>query len=121
MQCPACGTEMKPLLLSEFCPKCESGGEKDGGLHQGFIVWRERPNGATEYVFQTREGAEQWRAAAGLRQFPIRPVASDKPFRWHVSNGTCTDLILAEGVYEIHHSEAEYSPRTRGAWLVEST
>ena len=70
MKCNVCQRPMTALFLSYVCDYCD--GLTDEGLvyDRGFVVWRPRPTPAHEYVFCTREDAEQWRAVKGSRTTP---------------------------------------------------
>lgn len=115
MICNVHNVLMQPLFTSYFCPFCDSEDDVGQASNRGFIIWRDRPPGSTEYVFKTREGAEEWRSIAGLQRFSVRPVLSATAFVWRLSSGTVKDIELAEGVYEVYRQQPR--PAERCVWL----
>ena len=87
MKCNVCQRPMTALFLSYVCDYCD--GLTDEGLvyDRGFVVWRPRPTPAHEYVFCTREDAEQWRAVQGLANYTVREVRTVSKFRWRKIRG----------------------------------
>jgi len=104
---------MTPLFLSVICERCDS--EKAGEAF-GWIVWRARTPGSTEYIFRTPEYAERWRQASGLDGFPIRRVITESPIRWRESSGTIRDLQMADRLFEIYPAVG-YAPGANRAHL----
>lgn len=120
MQCPACKREMTQLFLSEACDHCDFGPPR-GTLHRGFIVGRpatgsESKTVEEEYVFQTRLGAESWRAAASRHGCEVHEICSLVPFHWHLSRGVLRDVVLAEHRYEIFRDH-RFEPLPHRAFL----
>lgn len=93
---------MLALFFTVVCERCEGQPRVEPDVHRGYIIWRARPPGSTEYVFRHRDGAAAWRSSAGLGHFAIRAVLGSAPFRWRASSGTLTGIELAEGVYEVY-------------------
>lgn len=91
---------MRALFYSWVCEHCE--GLPEGDYDRGYVVWRDRPPASEEYVFRTKEDAERWRAHKQYGEKPIRIVLSEQPFRWRMSNGTITDVELADHLFEIY-------------------
>jgi hypothetical protein len=87
-------------------------------VYHGWIVYRGRPPGSSEYVFRTEEHAAHWRRQAGLEQHPTRMVETRTPFAWRMSTGTVTGIEIAEKLYEIFPA---YSLGPNRAWLCVAT
>lgn len=106
MRCAVCGGEMTPLFFTMECERCLSPHARTTvRLERGYIVWRSRPPGSSEYVFKSQQDAERWRTASGLDAFPIRAVLSRTPFRWRRSTGSVRDVELADKLFEIFPSD----------------
>lgn len=109
--CPKCGSAMKPLFISDYCPSCDDNKstESTGTGLIGYCVWRNRPWGSNEYVFKTVEDAERWRVINGLHGRPVIEVeALAAPFQWKKSGGYSEDLCLADHLYEIYDSNTSF-------------
>jgi hypothetical protein len=103
---------MLALFFTVICERCEASREPPPTVHRGYVIWRRRPPGSTEYVFRHRDGADQWRRSAGLARFAIRAVIGSAPFSWRTSTGSVAGIELAEGVYEVYPDDRhELGPR----------
>ncbi len=100
MQCPRCSRPMTLLFLSYACDYCD-GLVPDDDWDRGYVVWRGRALPAEEYVFATREDAEQWRTISG-ENGTVRPVRAPVKFRWRKSSGTVKDLTMADRLVTIY-------------------
>lgn len=107
MNCPTCNEPMTPLFTTAFCAKCEGDEAYVPTVHRGFVIWRSRSPGSTEYVFISRHDAEVWRDAVNMSRFPVRPVLSTKPFVWKDSTGTVEGIQIATHVHGIFSSKDE--------------
>lgn len=105
---------MIALFISAVCDYCDAPTLTSGEVEYGFIVWRERPPGSCEYLFQTRPDAERWRAAAGLDRFPVRKVWSKSTIRWRKSTGSVRDIMLADRLFEIYSKEDQVPNNNSG-------
>lgn len=92
---------MEPLFTSMVCERCD---DEERGTGYGWIVWRGRSPGSTEYVFRNPEDARRWRAAQQLEDFPIRRVSIEGRLVWRQSTGLLKDLELADRLFEIYSS-----------------
>ena len=101
MRCEVCGHEKIPLFFSLVCDYCDTL-KATGAMDRGWIVWRNRPIGSSEYVFKSADDAERWRRACGLADHPIRPVVSPRRFVWKRSQGSVKDIEVADRLYEIY-------------------
>lgn len=115
MLCPTCDSEMVLLLFSSVCPTCTAPASA-GELHRGYVVWRSRPSGSHEYVFESIADAETWRRAAGLGKFPIRSVLSHQAYDFRTATGTVPNLRVGTHLFAILHNPAPAS-NVRTAWL----
>lgn len=114
MNCTTCSAEMQPLFTGMYCPSCElraSPPKSAADFTDGFIVWRSRPPGSCEYVFETSADAERWRDAAGLSRFPIRRVRTRGTFVWRQSTGSVANIRLANQLFEVF----EFADEAQGA------
>ncbi|MCA9627239.1 MAG: hypothetical protein KC766_06220 [Myxococcales bacterium] len=91
---------MTPLFVSFVCDFCD-GLASDASCDRGFVVWRNRPTPAEEYVFRTRKDAERWRVARSLEECSVLEVRSPYPFRWRTSSGTVRDIQMADSLVSI--------------------
>lgn len=98
--CPVCGRAATPLFFSAACDWCD--GLVSVPFDHGWVVWRGRPPGASEYVFRTPADAERWRVVQSLEGCPVREVLSEVPFRWRNSSGNVKDIELADRLIEIY-------------------
>jgi hypothetical protein len=98
-RCSVCGRLATPLFFSTACDWCD--GRAQVPLDRGYVVWRGRPPGSSEYVFRTEADAERWRVTQSLDTCPVRPVLSEQPFRWRQSSGTVKGIQLADRLFEI--------------------
>ena len=98
--CPVCGRAATPLFYSAACDWCD--GLVSVPFDHGWVVWRGRPPGASEYVFRTPADAERWRVVQSLQDCPVREVLSEVPFRWRNSSGNVKDIELADRLIEIY-------------------
>lgn len=114
--CPNCKRPMTPLFVSFVCDFCD-GLADDANHDRGFVVWRNRPTPAEEYVFRTREDAERWRDARRLSSCSVFEVRSPFPFRWRISTGTVRDLQMADGLVSIW-PDHRFPPAPNHAFLV---
>src|SRR3990172_12570249 len=97
--CEKCGRKKIALFFSVVCDNCEPYSCESDKF--GYVVWRER-SGHCEYIFQTLDHAEQWRAGAQLERFPIRKVVRKTgTFRWRDSTGSVKGIKLADRLHEI--------------------
>lgn len=101
MRCEKCGSALRALFLTTYCERCE----EPIGDRRGWIVFRGRPPGSTEYVFRTRRDADRWAAHAGYTKHTIRSVRTASPVEWTASTGVLADVTLAKGAYEIYPDE----------------
>lgn len=115
MQCSKCSKSMRLLFVSWVCDYCDglanAGEPKDTFDYRGFIVLRN--DGllpCQEYVFATLADAERWQTLGGIGKEAsrIEEVRADKPFRWQPSRGTVRGIILADALYKVYESAAEY-------------
>jgi hypothetical protein len=104
MKCKTCGGPAIALFYSLFCEACDDRTKVRVDVHRGFIVFRARPAGSTEYVFRTEQDAERWRTAAGLGRFPIRRVTACAALEWMHRSGL--ELDVANGMFEVHPRDA---------------
>jgi hypothetical protein len=112
--CRVCGRATTPLFYSAACDWCD--GLASVALDRGFVVWRDRGPGASEYVFRTRADAERWISVRSLDGFPVREVLSEHGFRWRASTGSVRDLELADRLFEIY-LDRRFPPAPHRAFL----
>lgn len=117
MRCSVCGRSTTPLFYSAACDWCD--GLVSAELDRGYIVWRGRPPGASEYVFRTRGDAARWIEARELTDCPVREVLSEYPFRWRPSTGTIRDIELADRLFEIY-PDRRFPPAPHRAFLADA-
>jgi len=106
---------MLALFISYVCDYCEKPPSTEG-MHRGWIVWRNSPAGARDYVFPDRASAERWRALRGPADGEIRQVLCQSPFRWRHSAGAIKDIRLADRLYEIY-PDHRFEPARDRAFL----
>lgn len=122
--CNDCGGEMKPLFISFFCPTCESGGNESsevGDYYFGFVVNRNRIDGAAEYFFKTVHDAKKWRHAANLDGHPIWKVKTNQNPVWRTSTGSVPGVLLERRLIEVYKSEESWKAigALQGCWVDE--
>lgn len=125
MDCERCGGRMTMLFIHYVCDECnppkasavapEESAQSVSGF-TGFIVFRSRPDGSCEYVFNDLENAKKWRAAAGVNRYPIYLVEMNREPHWRKSTGSVKDLVLADRLFEIYRSRTHSSGPI--AWLI---
>jgi len=102
---------MTVLFVSVVCDHCNPPDDDDDHrqLRLGYVVYRSRPPGSCEYVFETQDDAARWRAASGLERFPIKQVLTPGRFRWRSSVGpgakdpaSLRNIRIADRLYEIY-------------------
>jgi hypothetical protein len=106
---------MRPLFVTVVCDWCD-GLVDVSAPHRGFVVWRNRPEGSSEYVFRTEADAARWRELQALSAYPIREVRSPSPFRWRRPSGTARGIELADHLYEIF-PDHRFAPAPYRAFL----
>jgi hypothetical protein len=100
--CQNCSRAMVQLFLTQACDYCDYGPKKET-LFMGYIAYIKSDESPFEdYVFRTRHDAERWATLSGRLNTEIREVYSTKAFRWHLSQGTAKDLVLADRMYTIY-------------------
>lgn len=115
MLCPLCNRPMTALFISWVCDYCD-GADLSGPFDRGYVVWRDRPPASEEYVFRTWEDAERWRRHMRLDGRPIKLVLTASAFRWRRSQGTLTDVVLADHRFQIY-PDHRFAPGPHRAFL----
>ena len=95
------------------CDRCDGGAEVQ---EFGWIVWRGRPPGASEFVFRSPEDAKRWRDANRLSHYPIRRVSTEAKIHWRQSTGSLKQIELADRLFEIYPT-VRYPPADNRAHL----
>lgn len=118
MDCERCGGRMTMLFIHYVCDECnppkasavapEESSQPVSGF-TGFIVFRSRPDGTCEYVFNDLESAKKWRAGAGFNRYPIYLVEMNRETHWRKSPGSAS-------LFEIYRSRTH--SKDPSAWLI---
>jgi hypothetical protein len=100
---------MTLLFFSAACDFCE--GTVEPRYFRGFVIYRGAGDGQVheEYVFRSAADAERWRRLMGLSAYEVRPVHSERPFRWRRSSGSVKGLELADHLFSIY-PDRRYEP-----------
>ncbi len=106
---------MLALFYSCVCDYCDGEAQLDE-FDRGFIVWRDRPLPAEEFVFPSREDAERWRDANRLQGYPIASVRAPVAFQWRNSTGTIQPLVTADALVTIY-PDHRFPPDKNRAFL----
>jgi hypothetical protein len=115
MQCETCKREMTQLFLSVACDHCDYGVPKER-LHVGFVLHCAASPNAEEYVFHSSSDALRWAKMIGRAGCEIRQVYSLMPFRWHMSCGTLSQIVLADHMCEVFPNH-RFEPLPHRVWL----
>lgn len=95
---------MTQLFLTQACDHCDYGPNKES-LFKGYVVCsQDNTFPSEEYVFRSLMDAERWKTvtAAAKENSDIFEVYSLNSYRWHLSQGTVRDIVLADRMYTIH-------------------
>jgi hypothetical protein len=115
VKCQKCHRPMTALFYSYACDYCD-GLVEERSAEEGYVVWRDRPLPADEYVFQTKEHALTWRSARGLEECPIVLVRSPHRFRWRKSTGSVKDIVTADRLVTIYPND-QFPPEANRAYV----
>jgi hypothetical protein len=106
---------MTALFYSYACDYCDGLVDR-ATTDEGYVVWRDRPLPAEEYVFQTREHAETWRRARGLDACRIVAVRSPFQFQWRQSTGSLKEIVTADQLVTIYPDD-QFPPEANRAYV----
>lgn len=120
MKCQQCKREMVELFTSCRCDWCDFEPTATK-LHRGFIVQGKPVRDACVmapmyYVFRTIGDADRWRKAVGYEAHPIDEVSSLDAFRWQLSRGVISDVVLADHMFEVFQDH-RYEPLPHRAFI----